>query len=197
MLRFRRPSDAAIAARLATGEDPFSYAEVGASLGLSAAREAELSATYAVDRYAFRVGEGRATFERAAQALFAWRQFEVPWLETFGMERPAEPGLSVATLARVLGVWFLNPCRVVATEPLDAARDFAGFSYGTLGGHAERGEENFRVRLDSASGEVTYEISAFSTPALWPVKLASPLARRIQRRFAAASAQALAGAVRL
>ena len=68
------------------------------------------------------------------------------------------------------------------------------FAYGTLGGHAESGEERFRVPLDPPSERVVYEIAAFSRPAVLLSKLGYPLARRLQKRFAASSAQALARA---
>jgi uncharacterized protein (UPF0548 family) len=196
MMRFRRPEDAEIRARLARAEEPYTYAEVNRTFELDAAGEADLASRYVVDRYAFPMGHGRKTFERTTRALFAWRHFEVPWIEAFGMSVRAEPGQAVATLARVLGVWFLNPCRVVHCVELDATANVAGFSYGTLAGHAEIGEEQFRVRLDPEAGNVTYEILAFSRPALWAVRLASPLARRVQRRFAAESAEALARATK-
>jgi uncharacterized protein (UPF0548 family) len=94
----------------------------------------------------------------------------------------------------VAGLWFLNPCRVVYSE-LSPDRNSASFAYGTLRGHAECGEERFRVSFDPATEQVQYEIAAFSRPAIALSKLGYPLARRLQQRFAASSAQALARAV--
>jgi uncharacterized protein (UPF0548 family) len=68
------------------------------------------------------------------------------------------------------------------------------FAYGTLPGHVESGEERFRVSLDPASDRVVYQIAAFSRPAVLLSKLGYPLARRIQKRFATSSAEALARA---
>ena len=68
------------------------------------------------------------------------------------------------------------------------------FAYGTLPGHVERGEERFQVSFNPASGEVKYEISAFSRPAVLLSKLGYPFVRRLQERFAESSAQALARA---
>ena len=192
MIRLRRPSGPEIDAVLRSS-DPFSYPEVGATAELGSPRVCEtLAARYDVDRHEFRLGTGRALFERAASALVAWRHFEVPWLEFHG-GGPATTGQVVATAISLAGVWFLNPCRVVYTE-LESDRDSIAYAYGTLRGHAESGEERFAVCLDPASGEVVYRLAAFSRPALVASRLGYPFARRIQKRFAASSAQALAKA---
>ena len=98
---------------------------------------------------------------------------------------------SHTTLLPYLGFWFINPCRVVYFE-----RDekHLAFAYGTLRGHAESGEERFAVRLDPKTDEVEYRLEAFSRPARLASKLAYPLARRLQKRFAQASGAALAAA---
>ena len=121
----------------------------------------------------------------------AWRHFEMPWLELHGAATPVIDGQVVATLVSVAGLWFLNPCRVVYTAQSENSAEFA---YGTLMGHPERGEERFRVRLDPETLRVTYEIDAFSRPALLLTRLGAPFARRLQRRFAKSSATALARA---
>ena len=159
-----------------------------------AAEPCVFASTYDLDHHQFRLGTGRDLFERARAALGAWRHFEVPWIEFHGAAAPVEPGQVVATLARVAGVWFLNPCRVVYSELLPDPCNVAAFAYGTLRGHSECGEERFTVSFDPASEEVRYEIAAFSRPAIVLSKLGYPLARRIQRRFAVSSAQALARA---
>ena len=186
MIRLQRPSPAQIAAALGDCDAPFGYAEVGATADPDAL--ARLERDYYVDRHRFALGTGRALFDRARAALFAWRQFEIPWLAIHGATPPAAKGQVVATLARVAGIWFLNPCRVVYAE--DSA-----FAYGTLPGHVERGEERFAVRFDSVSEQVTYEITAFSRPAALLAKLGLPFARRVQKRVALASGRALAHAL--
>jgi uncharacterized protein (UPF0548 family) len=187
VIRLRRPSQADIAPQLRVCDAPFSYSEVGATAEADAL--AALAADYYVDRHRFALGTGRALFERARAALFAWRHFEIPWLELQGATALAAQGQGVATLTCVAGLWFLNPCRVVYTEA-------AAFAYGTLPGHVERGEERFAVRLDSVSAQVHYEITAFSRPAALVTRLGLPFARRLQKRFAASSAEALAQALR-
>ena len=56
-----------------------------------------------------------------------------------------------------------GPCQVVwsANSPT-----LAGFGYGTLPGHPERGEEAFEVARDD-TGAVWFEVRAFSLPDRW------------------------------
>ena len=67
---------------------------------------------------------------------------------------------------------FAAPCRVVYVidEP-----DRRGFAYGSLPGHAVRGEEMFAVRYDPADGGVYAEVAAFSRPATWWSRLGAPV----------------------
>lgn len=57
-----------------------------------------------------------------------------------------------------------------------------GFANGTLAGHPERGEERFQLRL-TPSGDVIFQIVAFSAPARWFTRLGGPIARRVQARM--------------
>jgi uncharacterized protein (UPF0548 family) len=81
----------------------------------------------------------------------------------------------------VLGLWLglclVIPCRVVS---VDQEPDSAGFSYGTLPGHPERGEESFLLALDSG-GTVRFRVRAYSRPGHPMVGLAHPFARAAQR----------------
>jgi uncharacterized protein (UPF0548 family) len=189
LIRLRPPSADEIATALGA-EIPFTYPEVGLSRELaSPAAHERLARRYDVDLREFPLGKGRDVFERARAALLAWRHFEVPWL-TFHCTGPVSQGQAVATEVSIAGIWFVNPCRVVYAE-LDRP-DRVAFGYGTLRGHAESGEEQFQVSFDPVTGEVRYRLAAFSRPALLASKLAYPLARRIQKRFATDSARALA-----
>jgi uncharacterized protein (UPF0548 family) len=66
-----------------------------------------------------------------------------------------------------------------------------GFAYGTLSQHVERGEERFLIEWRQSDNSVWYEIYAVSRPAFWMVRIGYPLARRLQRRFAHDSKQAM------
>ncbi len=194
MVQLRRPSQSAIAARLGLPDQKFSYPEVAATADLGSPLPRSLAATYNVDRHEFCLGTGRVLFERARAALEAWSHFEIPWLEFHGATTPVRSDQVVATLISVAGLWFLNPCRVVYAE-LSADSNLAAFAYGTLCGHVESGEERFTVSFNPVTQEVVYEIAAFSRPAIILTKLGYPLTRRLQRRFALSSAEALAGAI--
>jgi lincosamide nucleotidyltransferase A/C/D/E len=175
-------------------DPPFTYREVGATANRAAF--AALAGKYALDQHRFVLGNGCALFERARAALLAWRHFEIPWLELHGGSAPACAGQVVATLTRAAGLWFLNPCRVVYVEGTATAATEVAFAYGTLAGHAVSGEERFAVAFDPEKDEVTYEIRAFSRPVALLTKLARSRLRRVQKRFARSSAEALARAVR-
>ena len=101
----------------------------------------------------------------------------------------------MAILARSLGLWWLNACRIVyvVDEPGPVQR--FGFAYGTLPGHAESGEERFVVEWDRDRGEVCYDIVAFSRPRHILARLGYPWARRVQKRFARDSAAAIGKAL--
>ena len=47
----------------------------------------------------------------------------------------------MAVLARSLGLWWLNACRIVCVIDEDRPVTGFGFAYGTLPDHAESGEE--------------------------------------------------------
>ena len=74
----------------------------------------------------------------------------------------------------------------------DNADDEAGFAYGTLPGHPERGEEAFLVRL-LETDVVVGSVAAFSRPAPWGGSLVSPLAQRAQRIVARRYLAAMVG----
>ena len=63
----------------------------------------------------------------------------------------------------------------------------AGFTFRTLRGHPELGEETFFVEKDPASGAVRAGLRSWSRPGLWLTRLASPFARRVQVRVCLAA----------
>ncbi len=195
MIRLTRPSDGEIVDHLAAADGELTYAEVGATLPIEAPIARARLSGYDVDHHRVVLGEGAVCFERATRALACWRHFDVPWVGLHGAESHVEPGQIVGVRVRVAGLWMVNPCRVLSVDLACSDEHSAWFNYGTLAGHAERGEERFVVRFDDASGRVEYEIAAFSRPALWLTRLGYPLARLMQRRFARGSALAMLRAV--
>lgn len=148
------------------------YPEVGATAG------GHLPPGYRHDRVAVVLGEGAEVWERACQALREWQPHRAAGMTVTPPEAPLERGTTVVTTIRLGPLLAVAPCRLV--DVVDDAGRF-GFSYGTLPGHPEQGEEAFVVTLDRA-GTVRFEIVAFSRPRLLLARLGGPLARAVQRR---------------
>lgn len=162
----------------------FSYAETGATRN-------HAPPGYRLRQQSFELGSGPGAFERAKQAIRAWRMFEMEWIELCRPDAPIEPGSTVAVLARHFGFWSLNVCRIVYV--LDEPRRY-GFAYGTLPEHAETGEERFTVER-RADDSVWYDILAFSREKHPLAKTAYPLSRMLQARFRRDSGRAMQRAV--
>ena len=189
MLSLRRPPAERIREFLASQSKlGFTYTAVGATASVP-------PAGYAVDHTRFRLGQGEEVFSKAKAALGRWEQFRLGWVEAWPPETPIETGEVVAVVARKLGLWCLNACRIVyvVDEPGSVSR--YGFAYGTLPDHAETGEERFLVEWDRASGTVWYDILAFSRPHQLMTRLGYPCTRRLQKKFRTESAAAMSRAV--
>lgn len=186
------PSPAQLSAHLNRWKyQPFSYPTAG--LGLT--REGRALPGYAVDRNRQLLGHGQALFESAAAALGAWRMFELSWVTLLGAGS-IESGRVVAVMARLFGVYTLNPCRIVYTiDERTAAGRSIGFGYGTLPGHLASGEERFLIEWRAQDDSVSYEVLAYSRPGhalIWP---GYPVSRWFQKRFARDSKAAMLRAV--
>ena len=144
---------------------------------------------FTVDTGRARVGVGAADFAAASRALGSWQMFPRGWTEVFPAAAPVQEGTKVAVLAKHLGFWSLNACRIV--EGMSASENRAGFAYGTLEDHAESGQEWFSVELDPGDGSVWYTIRAVSRPRALLAKLGYPVARQLQARFRRDSIEAL------
>lgn len=130
-----------------------------------------------VDEASVGVGSGAAAFARACEALRAWRQFP-SWTRIRPVAAPLAVGTTVAVVARVLGLWWLNAARIV--ETIDQPDRF-GLVYATLASHAERGLERFLV--ERRGDEVRYALRAVSRPRHPLARLGYPVTRLYQRRF--------------
>ena len=172
-----RPSESVLSGFVARQRDrPFSYQDVGLT-------NRSNIADFTSDRYRIRLGQGRDMFEKATSALDRWEMFRLPWIVLHPLNAPVRRGTIVAILARAWGLWFLNASRVVYAIN-DAGRiERHGFAYGTLEAHVERGEERFCVEWRHDDDSVWFEIHALSRPNHILTKLASPLVRRLQKRF--------------
>ena len=190
MLLLHKPSEEQISSFISSQRDlPFSYTQVGATRD-------KPPANYIVDHTRGRLGHGEHTYKAAVSALKAWEQFELGWVKIVPPETELVVNTVVAVQAKAFGLWWLNACRVVyliEEDPQFKAR--FGFAYGTLPDHVESGEERFSVewRRDDT---VWYDIFAFSRPQHQLVKLARPLARLLQKRFAQDSLAAMVAVTR-
>jgi uncharacterized protein (UPF0548 family) len=185
MVSLRRPSGETIRAFLASQSGlGLTYEAVGATAAVP-------PEDYAVDHTRIKLGEGEGVFLRAKAALGRWEQFRLGWVEVWPSQSTIEAGDLVAVVAHELGLWWLNACRIVyvVDEPGSVSRN--GFAYGTLPDHAGTGEERFLVEWDRATGEVWYDILAFSRPHLVLTRLGYPCLRRLQKRFGKESAAAM------
>lgn len=145
--------------------DGLTYTEVGATAG-------EMPPGYHHVRARRVVGHGRADFERAADALLAGEAQRRAGARVTLSETPMRSGTRVT-----MRLWvFRIPCLVVWAERTDTV---AGFAYGTLPGHPERGEERFTLTLQP-TGEVVFDIAAFSAPGRWFTRVGAPLGRLVQ-----------------
>ena len=147
--------------------------------------------TYVVDHTRIKLGIGGPGFMKAKAALQRWEHFQLGWVEPCWPNTPIEPGRVVGILANVCGLWCLNACRIVYVVDESGPIKRYGFAYGTLPEHAESGEERFTVEWDRHKDEVWYDILAFSRPHQVLPKLGYPIARRLQKRFAADSKAAM------
>jgi len=185
MLFLKEPAPGRIESlRSARSFAPFSYLQVGAT-------ESSPPAGWRVHHRRALVGRGPEDHARAVRALLSWRLLEIEGLTVYPSAPTVVPQAEVAILSRHLGIWSVDFCRVVHRfdQVFDADREHltTGFTYGTLPGHAMRGEERFSIEHHPGTGEVWYDIFSFSRPATWLVRLAAPFARATQRRFARAS----------
>ena len=88
------------------GKLEFSYSAVGATAN-------QLPAGFVVDRTRIKLGEGELVFQAAKAALQRWRQFDLGWMEAWPPQTPIQTGEVVAIVARAIGLWTLNACKIV------------------------------------------------------------------------------------
>jgi uncharacterized protein (UPF0548 family) len=183
-MHHRRPGAAAVARHLEAQRGlPHTYDAVGATRdGLPDGGPPG----FVVDRNAAIVGTGGRAFAAGTAALRRWAMFPA-WTRVLPEGAPIAEGTQVCVVAHAVGLWWLAASRIVYV--IDEPRRF-GFAYGTLPGHVECGEERFLVEWH-ADDRVEYSLLAFSRPRHWAARLATPLARRLQRRFARDSVAAM------
>jgi uncharacterized protein (UPF0548 family) len=177
VIRLRPPSDELLQRILdEQGASPFPYPAVGATAGR--ADSPALPEGFHHDHLATDLGpDDGDRFHRAQEALRQWAPQRGAGIRVYP-GRPVAEGEPFVLALPLPGVgWALAPGRVayVLDEP-----DRAGFGYGTLPGHPERGEEAFLVVR--AQGRLRFEVIAFSRPHDLLVRLGRPVSRALQMR---------------
>lgn len=183
MIRFTKPSTDVL--RRFLDEQKLlkhTYEAVGATLGESWAEN--VPASFDVDHTRACLGAGAQTFLAAKKALRCWRQFQLGWVEPWPTDVPLVPNQVVAVVARIGPVYWLNACRIVYAVDERGPVERFGFAYGTLPGHAERGEERFLIEWHHADDSVWFDILALSRPNHVLARLGYPVVRLLQKRFA-------------
>jgi len=157
--------------------DDFSYPEIGATKN-------NAPSGYVVDHNRLKLGSGKADYERAKTAVRQWKMFAFDWVTLYYDDTPIEAGKTVAILVNHFGFYSLSSARIVYTIDESAEIERYGFAYGTLREHEEIGEERFSVEFHHDSGEVWYDLYAFSKPGSLLARIGYPLSRYLQRSFA-------------
>lgn len=121
---------------------------------------------------------GPRAFELGRSALQSWAVHHGAGIETWPPHQPVQVGTTIALATRQLGVWLSFCCRVTAATD---EHDASGFTYATLPGHPECGEESFTVTR-APGGTVRFEIDARWRTSSRLARLAGPLAPILQRR---------------
>jgi uncharacterized protein (UPF0548 family) len=162
----------------------FSYSEVGAT-----AKSPPHG--YNVDHERYLLGQGPVAFSRGKLAIQRWEMFHNGWTRLCWPDAPIQSETNVAMLARWLGLYSLNFCRIVYV--VDEPRQY-GFAYGTLTDHIEAGEERFVVEW-LEDGTVWYDVFAFSRASHVLARIANPAVRALQSKFRRDSGRAMQTAV--
>ncbi len=190
MFFFSKPNRSAINAFIETNKgSDFSYPYIGHT-ERDFVRSGKLkdAKAYNIDHNRIIIGQGDEDWEKAKEAVRNWKMFDMPWVELCWPDTPIEEDRTVAILIRHFGFYSLNAARIVYT--IDEPTRF-GFAYGTLAEHGESGEERFSIEMDEETGEVRYNLYAFSKPNHILAKLGYPLTRNLQKQFAIDSKAAM------
>lgn len=143
------------------------------------------------------IGVGEEAFVAAAEAIQCWSMFPGNWIEAGRLEPRVHQDQTVAVMARCLGIWAVNACRVlyIFDEKSLHGRRYA-FIYATLEDHMIHGAERFCVEWDRTANVVWYDLQSYARPRHPLVWLVFPYFRRLQRRFARELHARMAEAVR-
>ncbi len=149
---------------------------------------------YVTDHTRIQLGVGQQVYDAAKTALRQWDQFQLSWVEGGPKGTPVQKGQVVSVLARAVGLWWLNACRIVSVVDESGSINRFGFTYGTLPGHIAFGEERFLVEWHHSDNKVWYDILAYSRPNHILARLGYPMVRWTQKKFGRESSAAMLAA---
>jgi hypothetical protein len=123
-------------------------------------------------------------FRRLADAILRYDIFPLSFVTPLLRRAPVQVGDSVGICYHFLpGIDLFFAARVIARFDEQTGSCWrAGFTYRTLRGHPETGEETFSVEKDLVTGAISVTLRSWSRPGILLARLAYPLTRRIQRR---------------
>lgn len=137
------------------------------------------------------LGRGPEPWRLAVAGLDRWDQYRTGWTSVHPPEPAVAPGTPLAVVGRHYGLWSVNCCRVVyGPDPAQSAEGTHAYAIGTLDVHAETGEERFAVER-MADETVWFAVTTYARPHHPLARLAPPLVRRVQHRFARDAAAAM------
>ena len=188
MLLLKRPTEGTLREFVSNlSRSTYSYSGVGSTASV-------IPRSYIIDHNRIRLGTG-ATWDRARKAIQSWEMFNIGWTRLCWPDTPVRDRSNVAILVAHFGFYSLNGARIVYVIDDDGPIKRFGFAYGTLQEHAESGEERFTVEWNQKDHSVWYDLLAFSRSSHWLSRLAFPLARKLQKKFAADSLARMADIV--
>ena len=133
---------------------------------------------YRYGDYAEPLGAGADVFERAKDALRHWQAHHFAGATVAPVGAPLVEGTDVVVTLPLGPAFMLAPCRIVAV--VDEPHRF-GFTYATLPGHPERGEEAFHVER-GPDDRVTFRVQVVARHAMLLVRLGGPVTNLMQKR---------------
>ncbi len=121
-------------------------------------------------------------FRRVARAISEYRIFPPHLVGRVVKRTPLQVGDVVGLCYRFfLGIRMFMASRVIDVFDGPTPSGWrSGFTYRTLEGHVEIGEETFAVEKNAHTGEVIASLSAWSRPGHWLTRIGYPYARWCQ-----------------
>ncbi|MSR54057.1 MAG: DUF1990 family protein [Gemmataceae bacterium] len=121
-------------------------------------------------------------FRRVASAILDYRVFPLSVLTPVMAKTPVSVGDTVGLTYRLVpGLRMFVASRVIATFDEHTSNGWkTGFTYRTLKGHAELGEEIFAVEKDRSTGDVAASLTSWSRPGHWLTRIGYFYARTCQ-----------------